>query len=208
MGSSWQDGGCATLNPHPARELTPSGLPECSALRFLHFKGQDMKDRKTEDGGRSSARRWVTIRVTEREKTRLCVGKMWRSSRAIREADFSRPDVDFSGTGMTSCQVGMPDSGRARPRMGSCKARRRSRLLITLRPWRNDAFSEAAEARNRRGRKSGRRSREKFSTTPSAFKVDLFPLRAEDGHTFRTGRIPSLPVPGLHNVHAVITGGS
>ena len=30
-----------------------------------------MKDRKTEEGGRSAARRWVTIRVTEREKTRL-----------------------------------------------------------------------------------------------------------------------------------------
>lgn len=30
-----------------------------------------MKGRKTEDGGRSAARKWVTIRVTEREKTRL-----------------------------------------------------------------------------------------------------------------------------------------
>lgn len=30
-----------------------------------------MKDRKTEDGGRSAARKWVTIRVTQREKTRL-----------------------------------------------------------------------------------------------------------------------------------------
>ena len=30
-----------------------------------------MKDRKTEDGGRSAARKWGTIRVTEREKTRL-----------------------------------------------------------------------------------------------------------------------------------------
>ena len=30
-----------------------------------------MKDRKTEDSGRSTARKWVTIRVTEREKTRL-----------------------------------------------------------------------------------------------------------------------------------------
>lgn len=30
-----------------------------------------MKDRKTEEGGRSAARKWVTIRVTEREKTRL-----------------------------------------------------------------------------------------------------------------------------------------
>lgn len=30
-----------------------------------------MKDRKTEGGGRSAARQWVTIRVTEREKTRL-----------------------------------------------------------------------------------------------------------------------------------------
>lgn len=30
-----------------------------------------MKDRKTEDGGRSAARQWVTIRVTGREKTRL-----------------------------------------------------------------------------------------------------------------------------------------
>ena len=30
-----------------------------------------MKDRKTEEDGRSSARKWVTIRVTEREKTRL-----------------------------------------------------------------------------------------------------------------------------------------
>lgn len=30
-----------------------------------------MKDGKTEDGGRSAARKWVTIRVTEREKTRL-----------------------------------------------------------------------------------------------------------------------------------------
>lgn len=30
-----------------------------------------MKDRKTKDGGRSAARQWVTIRVTEREKTRL-----------------------------------------------------------------------------------------------------------------------------------------
>lgn len=30
-----------------------------------------MKDKKTEDGGRSAARKWVTIRVTEREKTRL-----------------------------------------------------------------------------------------------------------------------------------------
>ena len=30
-----------------------------------------MKDRKTEDGGRSAARKWVTIRVTEREKPRL-----------------------------------------------------------------------------------------------------------------------------------------
>ena len=58
-------------NYHPARRLTPSGLPECSALRFSHSKGQDMKDGKTEDGGRSAARKWVTIRVTEREKTRL-----------------------------------------------------------------------------------------------------------------------------------------
>lgn len=30
-----------------------------------------MKGRKTEGGGRSAARQWVTIRVTEREKTRL-----------------------------------------------------------------------------------------------------------------------------------------
>ena len=30
-----------------------------------------MKDRKTEEDGRSAARKWVTIRVTEREKTRL-----------------------------------------------------------------------------------------------------------------------------------------
>ena len=30
-----------------------------------------MKDKNTEDGGRSAARQWVTIRVTEREKTRL-----------------------------------------------------------------------------------------------------------------------------------------
>ena len=30
-----------------------------------------MKDRKTEEGGRSAARKWVTIRVTERENTRL-----------------------------------------------------------------------------------------------------------------------------------------
>ena len=49
----------------------PSGLPECSALRFSHSKGQGMKDKMTEEGGRSAARKWVTIRVTEREKTRL-----------------------------------------------------------------------------------------------------------------------------------------
>lgn len=30
-----------------------------------------MKDREPEEGGRSAARKWVTIRVTEREKTRL-----------------------------------------------------------------------------------------------------------------------------------------
>lgn len=30
-----------------------------------------MKGRKTEGSGRSAARKWVTIRVTEREKTRL-----------------------------------------------------------------------------------------------------------------------------------------
>ena len=30
-----------------------------------------MKDGKTKDGGRSAARKWVTIRVTEREKARL-----------------------------------------------------------------------------------------------------------------------------------------
>ena len=30
-----------------------------------------MKDRKAEGGGRSAARRWVTIRVTDKEKTRL-----------------------------------------------------------------------------------------------------------------------------------------
>ena len=30
-----------------------------------------MKDGKTKDGGRSAARKWVTIRVTEREKMRL-----------------------------------------------------------------------------------------------------------------------------------------
>lgn len=30
-----------------------------------------MKGRKSEGGGRSAARRWVTIRVTEKEKTRL-----------------------------------------------------------------------------------------------------------------------------------------
>ena len=30
-----------------------------------------MKDGKTEDGGRSAARQWVTIRVTSEEKTRL-----------------------------------------------------------------------------------------------------------------------------------------
>ena len=30
-----------------------------------------MKDKMTEEGGRSAARKWVTIRVTEREKTRL-----------------------------------------------------------------------------------------------------------------------------------------
>lgn len=62
---------CYAHNPHPAKGLTPSGHPECSALRFSHSKGQGMKDRKTEDGGRSAARKWVTIRVTEREKTRL-----------------------------------------------------------------------------------------------------------------------------------------
>ena len=170
MGSSWQDGGCATLNPHPARELTPSGLPECSALRFLHFKGQDMKDRKTEDGGRSSARRWVTIRVTEREKTRLCVGKMWRSSRAIREADFSRPDVNFSGSSMTSCQVSIPDSCSARPRMGACKARRRARLLIVCGP------GEMTASAKRRKRETGldekwTAGQENFSTPPSDFRL-------------------------------------
>lgn len=30
-----------------------------------------MKDQKTEDGGRSAARQWVTIRVTPEEKARL-----------------------------------------------------------------------------------------------------------------------------------------
>ena len=85
------------------------------------------------------------------------LGKIWRSSEILRAAGFSHTDVDFNWSGMTSCQVGMPDSCGARPRMGSCKARRRSRLLITLRPWRNDAFSEAAEAGNRTGRKSERR---------------------------------------------------
>ena len=49
----------------------PLEPPECSALRFSHSKGQGMKDRKREDGGRSAARKWVTIRVTPEEKTRL-----------------------------------------------------------------------------------------------------------------------------------------
>ena len=58
---------CYTTTPS-CQKADASGLPECSALRFSHSKGQDMKDGKTEDGGRSAARKWVTIRVTEREK--------------------------------------------------------------------------------------------------------------------------------------------
>ena len=70
-GSSWQDGGCATHNPHPARGLRP--LDSRNARRFASRipKAASMKDKNTEDGGRSAARQWVTIRVTEREKTRL-----------------------------------------------------------------------------------------------------------------------------------------
>lgn len=64
------------------------------------------------------------------ENRGYALGKIWRGPEILRAAGFSHTDMDFSGTGMTSCQVGMPDSGRARPRMGSCKARRRSRLLI------------------------------------------------------------------------------
>ena len=63
--------GLCYTHPPSCQRTTPSGLPECSALRFSHSKGQGMKDRKTEEDGRSAARKWVTIRVTEREKTRL-----------------------------------------------------------------------------------------------------------------------------------------
>lgn len=61
---------CYTQTPS-CQGTSPLEPPECSALRFSHSKGQGMKGRKTEDGGRSGARKWVTIRVTEREKTRL-----------------------------------------------------------------------------------------------------------------------------------------
>ena len=37
-----------------------------------------MKDRKKEDGGRSAARKWVTIRVTEREKAGLSLSEYMR----------------------------------------------------------------------------------------------------------------------------------
>ena len=54
-GSSWQDGGCATPQPHPARRLTPSGLPKCSALRFSHFKG--IRHERQKKGRRRTNRR-------------------------------------------------------------------------------------------------------------------------------------------------------
>ena len=57
------------------------------------------------------------------------LGKIWRSPGILGEADLSHPDMDFSGNGMTPCQVSMSDSCGARPRTGSCKARQRSRLL-------------------------------------------------------------------------------
>ena len=57
--------------PPSCQGTSPLEPSECSALRFSHSKGQGMKDIKTKYCGRSAARKWVTIRVTEREKTRL-----------------------------------------------------------------------------------------------------------------------------------------
>lgn len=38
--------GLCYTQPHPARRLTPSGLPDCSALRFSHSKGKRHERRK------------------------------------------------------------------------------------------------------------------------------------------------------------------
>ena len=62
-----------THNYHPARRLTPSGLPECSALRFSPSKRQrDMRGKKgTKGEGKYAANLLLTFRVTAEEKARL-----------------------------------------------------------------------------------------------------------------------------------------
>ncbi len=58
--------------PHPAKGLPPSGLPRNARRCASRIpKAKDMKGRKTEGGGRSATRKWVTIRVTDMEKARL-----------------------------------------------------------------------------------------------------------------------------------------
>ncbi len=63
--------GLCYTQPPSCQRAAPSGHPECSALRFSHSKGKGMKGKKKKGGGRSAARKWVTIRVTEEEKMRL-----------------------------------------------------------------------------------------------------------------------------------------
>ena len=63
--------GLCYTQPPSCQRAAPSGHPECSALRFSHSKGKDMKGKKRKEVGRSAARKWVTIRVTEEEKMRL-----------------------------------------------------------------------------------------------------------------------------------------
>ena len=53
------------------------------------------------------------------------------AERGNRACGFLAPGYGLQRErGMTPYQVSMPDSCDARPRMGSCKARRRSRLLM------------------------------------------------------------------------------
>lgn len=132
------------------------------------------------------------------------LGKVWRKPEILRAEDFSLPDMNFSGNGITSCQVSMLDSCGARPGMDSCGARRRKRLLAIL-ARRSAAFqrSGGGEEDVSSEEKSERRGQEKFSAPPPDFRLFDVMLQTEDsrkGHGFRTGRTLSLSVPGLHDL--------
>ena len=68
-GLSWQDGGCATPNPHPARGQAPWNPRMLGGFGLLASPtAEDMKgNNDSKDRGRTAARRWVTVRATEEE---------------------------------------------------------------------------------------------------------------------------------------------